>query len=90
MLQRLISSKSDDPRFMVRVGAAPDSNFPAIYIWGTVNNISGIFRSVDGGASWVRINDSAHQFGGGSTAAYLLMLLFSLVLSRWGYLVKVN
>lgn len=44
--------------------AAPDTNFPTIYIWGTVNNVTGIFRSTDKGNTWMRINDNAHQFGG--------------------------
>lgn len=52
--------------------AAAGNNFPTIYIWGTVNNVSGIFRSVDSGTSWVRINDSAHQFGGPGNGNFIL------------------
>ena len=37
--------------------------YPAIYISGRVNNVRGIFRSTDTGATWVRINDDAHQYG---------------------------
>jgi xyloglucan-specific exo-beta-1,4-glucanase len=52
--------------------AAPDANFPTIFIWGTVNNVSGIFRSVDNGTSWVRVNDSTHQFGGPGNGNFIL------------------
>jgi photosystem II stability/assembly factor-like uncharacterized protein len=43
--------------------AAPGASYPAIYAVGTVSGVYGIFRSDDMGASWVRINDDAHQFG---------------------------
>jgi hypothetical protein len=36
----------------------------AVYVVGTVNGVWGVYRSDDGGASWVRHNDDAHQFGG--------------------------
>ncbi|MBC9934429.1 T9SS type A sorting domain-containing protein [Chitinophaga qingshengii] len=44
--------------------AAPGTNYPAIYIWGTINNIRGVYRSTDQGASWVRVNDDTHEYGG--------------------------
>ena len=43
--------------------AAPGASYPAIYAVGTVSGVYGIFRSDGMGASWVRINDDAHQFG---------------------------
>jgi photosystem II stability/assembly factor-like uncharacterized protein len=43
--------------------APPDSTYPALYLVGTVRGAPGIFRSDDEGASWVRINDDAHQWG---------------------------
>lgn len=53
--------------------AAPGADFPAIYIWGAVNNgVTGIYRSTDKGNSWVRINDSAHQFGGPGNGNFIL------------------
>jgi hypothetical protein len=36
----------------------------AIYVVGTLSGVWGVYRSDDGGASWVRHNDDAHQFGG--------------------------
>lgn len=44
--------------------AAPGKTFPAVFIWGTVSGIEGLFRSDDEGATWIRINDDLHQFGG--------------------------
>jgi hypothetical protein len=55
------------------VGApAPGSPDPAIYIYGTPAGASfeGIYRSDDGGNSWLLLNDVNHQFGGtGALAA---------------------
>lgn len=36
---------------------------PTLYMAGTVNGQPGIHRSTDAGASWLRINDDAHQWG---------------------------
>ncbi|WP_052888464.1 cellulose binding domain-containing protein [Thermogemmatispora carboxidivorans] len=42
---------------------APGQSYPALYISGIVGSVRGIFRSDDGGNSWVLINDSQHQYG---------------------------
>ncbi|SFU93546.1 WD40/YVTN/BNR-like repeat-containing protein [Pseudoduganella namucuonensis] len=44
--------------------AAAGAAYPAIYIWGTVDGVRGVYRSIDTGASWVRVNDDRHQYGG--------------------------
>src|ERR1044072_3131634 len=44
--------------------AATGATYPAVYIWGTVSGVKGIFRSTDQGTSWTRINDDAHEWGG--------------------------
>jgi xyloglucan-specific exo-beta-1,4-glucanase len=36
----------------------------AVYVVGVVNGVWGVYRSDDGGATWARFNDDAHQFGG--------------------------
>jgi photosystem II stability/assembly factor-like uncharacterized protein len=46
--------------------AAPGARYHALYLIGTVNGVTGIFRSTDGGTAWVRINDDQHQYGGGT------------------------
>jgi hypothetical protein len=43
--------------------AAPRAKLPALYLIGTVQGLRGFFRSTDAGATWVRINDDAHQWG---------------------------
>jgi hypothetical protein len=44
--------------------AAPGQYYPTIYMAGTVNGITGLFRSTDIGVTWVKISDSAHQYAG--------------------------
>jgi photosystem II stability/assembly factor-like uncharacterized protein len=43
--------------------AAPQHAYPALYLAGTVAGQTGVFRSIDEGRSWQRINDSQHQWG---------------------------
>lgn len=51
--------------------AAPGSNYPAIYIWGTINNIKGVYRSTDQAVSWVRVNDNNHEYGGPANGQFV-------------------
>ncbi|WP_031072311.1 RICIN domain-containing protein [Streptomyces sp. NRRL S-118] len=43
--------------------AAPGAAYQALYLIGTVKDVTGVFRSTDKGATWVRVNDDAHQWG---------------------------
>ncbi len=43
--------------------AAPGQSHPAVFLWGRVADVVGLFRSDDAGATWVRINDDRHQYG---------------------------
>ncbi|PWI12868.1 carbohydrate-binding protein [Streptomyces sp. Act143] len=43
--------------------AKPGTGYQALYLIGTVKNVNGVFRSTDKGATWVRVNDKAHQWG---------------------------
>ncbi|HEY4105573.1 MAG TPA: sialidase family protein, partial [Polyangiaceae bacterium] len=44
--------------------APPGKKYPAIYLTGKVQGVTGFFRSDDEGHSFSRINDDAHQYGG--------------------------
>ena len=41
---------------------APGATYPTLYMWGAVGATRGLLRSTDQGASWVRVNDDAHQY----------------------------
>ena len=40
-----------------------DNDYPTLYLSGTVDAQSGIYRSDDAGLSFVRIDDGEHRFG---------------------------
>ena len=52
--------------------AADGKTFPTVFIWGTINGVTGLFRSTDEGQSWVRINDDMHQFGGPGNGQFVV------------------
>jgi xyloglucan-specific exo-beta-1,4-glucanase len=43
--------------------AATGQSIMAVYTSARIDGVRGIYRSDDGGASWVRINDDQHQYG---------------------------
>ncbi len=50
----------------VALGApAPGASYSAaLYLVGTINGKDAVYRSIDMGANWVRIDDDAHRYGG--------------------------
>ena len=51
----------------IALGApAPGSSYPSIYAWGTPvgDSFQGIYRSDDGGNTWLQIDDVNHQYSG--------------------------
>jgi hypothetical protein len=53
--------------------AAPGASYPAVYIWGAAGDgPRGVYRSLDGGARWTRINDDAHQYGGPGDGQFIV------------------
>jgi xyloglucan-specific exo-beta-1,4-glucanase len=47
--------------------------FPAVYIWGAAGGgPRGLYRSDDAGASFVRINDDAHEYGGPGNGEFVI------------------
>ncbi|WP_416975521.1 1,4-beta-glucanase [Streptomyces sp. 4F14] len=43
--------------------AAPGARYPAVYLVGTVDTGTAVYRSDDEAKTWVRINDDRHQWG---------------------------
>jgi hypothetical protein len=49
------------------------ASYPSVFIWGSVDGGKrGIYRSTDAGASWIRVNDDAHQFGGPGNGQFIV------------------
>jgi xyloglucan-specific exo-beta-1,4-glucanase len=46
--------------------AMSGASYSTVFIWGTVSGVTGLFRSTDQGATWLRLNDDATEFGGAS------------------------
>jgi xyloglucan-specific exo-beta-1,4-glucanase len=42
--------------------ASTGQPYPAIYLAGEIGGVRGYYRSIDGGATWTQINDSAHEW----------------------------
>ncbi len=45
------------------IRSEPGHSEPAIYALGTKDGLRAIWRSIDGGTQWTRINDDQHQWG---------------------------
>lgn len=43
--------------------APPGATYPALFAIGTREDVRGVFRSDDRGASWLRVNDGEHEYG---------------------------
>lgn len=43
--------------------AVPGGHSPVLFVAGRYGRQQGLFRSLDGGSHWQRINDDAHQYG---------------------------
>jgi xyloglucan-specific exo-beta-1,4-glucanase len=69
--QALASVQSCDA---VGFGApAPGAVTPAVYIWGSAGGgPRGVYRSSDGGVTWLRVNDDAHQYGGPGNGQFVI------------------
>ena len=52
--------------------AAPTASYHTLYIWGTVSGVTGVFASIDKGATWTRVNDDAHEYGGPGNGQFVI------------------
>jgi hypothetical protein len=61
---KMVQVKGVDAAWLVCLGkAAPDTAYPAVYLWGKIRGVEGVFRSDDAGGKWTRINDDRHRYG---------------------------
>ncbi|WP_156409975.1 sialidase family protein [Duganella sp. Root198D2] len=44
--------------------AGVGKTYPAVYVSAKINDVFGVYQSLDAGATWTRINDDKHQWGG--------------------------
>jgi hypothetical protein len=52
---------------------AQGKTFASVYIWGAAGGgPTGVYRSDDAGATWLRINDDAHEYGGPGNAQFVI------------------
>jgi hypothetical protein len=52
---------------------APGQTTLAVYLWGRAGGgARGLYRSSDGGSTWLRINDDAHEYGGPGNGQFVL------------------
>jgi hypothetical protein len=51
---------------------ATGATYPTVYIWGTIGGVEGVYRSINQGASWTRINDDAHEWGGPGNGQFVI------------------
>jgi hypothetical protein len=42
--------------------AAPGKSYPTLYTSAQIHGTRGIFRSINAGRTWMRINDNQHQY----------------------------
>jgi photosystem II stability/assembly factor-like uncharacterized protein len=66
-----LARTKDGGESLEKISAVPESKFPTIFIWGTVNGIVGIHRSTDEGKTWIRVNDDAHEYGGPANGQFV-------------------
>jgi len=52
--------------------AAPSATYPAIYAYAAVAGVRGVYQSIDEGATWARIDDDQHRYGGLANGALLI------------------
>lgn len=46
--------------------------YPAIYVFATIDGVTGVFGSDDKGETWYRVNDDGHEFGGLANGEFVM------------------
>jgi len=64
--------------------AASASSKLTLFLDGTVGGAWGLYRSTDGGSTWLQINDSAHQWGGIGPVCGDMRTFGTVYFGTWG------
>lgn len=72
--ERLVFIEGVSSASAVGVGkAAPDADYETLYIWGRIQDGPvGVYRSINFGATWLRVNDEDHEYGGLGNAGFVV------------------
>jgi hypothetical protein len=69
-----------DPRYTQRIQhseaigfgkEAPGASYPAIYFYGTIAGVRGVYQSIDEAKTWSRIDDDKHRYGALSNGNFI-------------------
>ncbi|WP_207422994.1 hypothetical protein [Desertivirga brevis] len=51
---------------------APGSNYETLFIYGVVDGVQGVYRSINEGKSWIRISNDKAKFGGPGNGQFVM------------------
>ncbi|OIP45019.1 MAG: hypothetical protein AUK31_08640 [Fibrobacteres bacterium CG2_30_45_31] len=52
--------------------AKTTGDYPAVYIFAKIGDVTGVFGSDDEGATWTRVNDDGHEYGGLANGEFVM------------------